>query len=94
MWGRAVYMWPVSIFFFFVPFLAILPISDELAMNIIGIVAIVGVILAIVMVGWTPGWAKPDWQRYLEDKYTWSEIRSTFIPVWRKMDRKKWSQLS
>ena len=52
-----------------------------------------GAVLAVVMIVWTPGWAKPKWQRYLEDRYSWREIRGTFIPVWRKMDRQEWATL-
>lgn len=92
-WGRAFYGWPATAVFIFSPILAVLPVSDDTFMSLLGWISLVGVVLGIIMMIWTPGWAKPKWQRYLEAKYTGSEIRSTLIPVWRKMDRKKWSQL-
>jgi hypothetical protein len=45
------------------------------------------------MILWQPRWAKPDWQRYLEDNYSWSEIRNVLIPYWRQMDRSTWNTL-
>lgn len=93
MWGRAVYMWPMGTFFLVLPFLPLFGFQKDALNNASGIIAITALVFAIIMIGWTPDWAKPKWQRYLEDKYTWSEIRGTFIPAWRKMDRKEWATL-
>ena len=70
-----------------------LPLSDDAFMIVLGWTSLVGGILGLVMIIWTPAWAKPKWQRYLEDKYSWREIRGVFIPAWRKMERKQWGQL-
>ena len=92
-WGRAIYGWPASALFVFAPFVGLLPIGSDGRGLLMGVIGILGVLVAIIMIIWTPGWAKPPWQRYLEDQYTWSEIRGTFIPAWRKMDRKEWATL-
>ena len=92
-WGRVIYAWPISIVFISIPIVALLPINDDKFTSLMGAINIIRVILSIYMIGWTPRWAKPPWQRYLEDQYTWSEIRGTFIPAWRKMDRKEWATL-
>jgi hypothetical protein len=93
MWSRVIFGWPIGAMFVSLPFLYLLGLRGNAGTNASGLIGIIGLVLAVIMIGWTPGWAKPKWQRYIEDKYTGAEIRSTFIPVWRKMDRKKWSQL-
>jgi hypothetical protein len=93
MWSRAIYAWPASALFITAPLVGLLPIDGDARGLVLGIVSMLGVVLAIVMILWTPGWAKPDWQRYLEDNYPWWEIRRVFIPAWQKMDRAYWSKL-
>lgn len=92
-WGRAIFGWPVGTMFIALPFLPLLGLQGDAGTTVAGYIGIVGLALAFVMIIWTPGWAKPKWQRYLEDKYSWREIRGIFIPAWRKMDRKQWGQL-
>lgn len=79
--------------FIFLTFIHLTGVSDDIFMSMIGTVGITGVFLGIVMIIWTPGWAKPAWQRYLEENYTWQEIRGVFIPTWRKMNRREWTTL-
>jgi hypothetical protein len=91
-WGRAIFMWPVSAVFVCAPFIGLIPVGSDEKGTIWAIVSVAGVILAVIMVIWTPSWAKPKWQRYLEDCYSRAEIR-TFILVWREMDRRTWGEL-
>ena len=49
-----------------------------------------GIIITPIIIIWTPSWAKPKWQRYLEENCSQEEIR-VFIPVWREMDKQEWS---
>ena len=93
MWGRAFYGWPATAIFIFSPILAMLPISDDVFMTLVAWLSVIGVLFGIIMIIWTPNWAKPDWQRYLETNYSWLEIRGVFIPAWRKMNRKEWTIL-
>lgn len=93
MWGKAIYLWPISLFFVSAPIVSFLGITGSLASTVMAWISPISIILAFNMLLWTPGWAKPTWQRYLEDKYSWREIREVFIPAWREMDRKQWSQL-
>ncbi|MFZ1396769.1 MAG: hypothetical protein WAS33_07725 [Candidatus Promineifilaceae bacterium] len=93
MWGKAIYAWPMSAFFISTPIIGLLPITPESRTLVWGIIGIIGVILGFLMILWQPKWAKPDWQRYLEDKYAWREIRGVFIPHWRQMDRQTWNRL-
>ena len=89
-WSRSIYIWPASLFFVGIPCVALLPLdSRENAMISMGIL---GFILAFVMIIWTPDWAKPKWQRYLEANYSQAQIQRC-IPLWREMERRQWSQL-
>ena len=92
-WGRALFGWPVGLMFIVLPFLPLVGLQGDAFTAMSGYIGMGGLVLAIIMILWTPGWAKPTWQRYLEDKYSWREIRAVFIPAWREMDRKQWSQL-
>lgn len=91
-WRGWIQLWPISAFFVFTPCIALLPIGDDLFITVIAGIGISGVIIALVLVLWTPSWAKPTWQRRLEDRYSHEEI-SRFIQVWRGMDFKEWSRL-
>ena len=93
MWGKAIYAWPMSAFFIFTPIIGLLPITPESRTLVWGIIGVIGVILGFLMILWPPRWAKPTWQNYLEDKYSWLEIRKVFIPYWRQMDRSTWNTL-
>ena len=93
MWHRAIFFFPASAFFVIVPFMAVLPVNPDLGEAIWGYVGLAGAIIGFLMMLWTPRWAKPKWQQYLEDNYPYSEIRRTFVPVWREMDRRQWSRL-
>ncbi len=46
--------------------------------------------MAPIIAIWTPRWAKPNWQRYLETTTPPDSIRA-FIPAWREMDKQEWS---
>ncbi len=89
-WSRAVYFWPASVFFIFLPLLVFSPLDDKTAMAALAFIAFAGFILAPIIAIWTPRWLKPKWQRYLEDNYSQEEIRY-FIPIWREMDKREWS---
>lgn len=93
MWGKAIYGWPISLFFLVGPLVALLGIKGDLALTIMSWLSILSIVLAFLMLLWTPRWAKPQWQLYLEDNHSYQEIRQVFIPAWRKMDRHEWSQL-
>lgn len=93
MWGKAIYGWPISLFFVVTPLVFLVGIRGEQFDTVVSWLIISSFILTFFMLLWTPDWAKPKWQRYLEDKYSWREIRAVFIPAWREMDRKQWSQL-
>lgn len=51
-----------------------------------------GFTIGIALALWAPGWAKPTWQRRLEDRYNQNEIDS-FLRVWRRMNKKEWGRL-
>lgn len=53
---------------------------------------VIGTILGIVIADVSPGWAKPTWQRRLEERYSKEEINE-FLQVWRKMDQQEWARL-
>lgn len=91
-WRNWIQLWPLSAVFVCAPFTGLLPIEIEARMKIWATVTVVGVILAIVMVLWTPRWAKPAWQRRLEDRFSHEQI-SAFISVWRKMPFSQWSDM-
>lgn len=91
-WRRWIQLWPLSAVFVCAPFIALSPLSDDIFMKMWAGVGITGVVLAVVMVLWTPGWAKPTWQRRLEDRYSHEEI-SDFIRVWKQMDFREWGRL-
>lgn len=89
-WSRAVYFWPASAFFIFLPLLVFSSLDDETVMIASAFIGFAGFIIALIIAIWTPRWLKPSWQRYLEDNYSQTEIRS-FIPIWREMDKQEWS---
>ena len=92
-WRGIIYMWPFSAFFVCAPFIALSPLSDHLYMRVWASIGIVGLIASVILGLWRPRWAKPTWQRRLEEQYDSNEIKFVFIPAWRKMDRKEWGQL-
>jgi hypothetical protein len=83
---------PFSLFFWCMPIIALLPIDDDTYMRWIAIVGVIGTILGIVIADVSPGWAKPTWQRRLEERYSKEEINE-FLQVWRKMDQQEWARL-
>ena len=92
-WNKALFfIWPASAIFVFAPIIAILPINDDIFMRAWAIVSVSGIIAGLIIAIWTPRWAKPKWQQYLEDTYSKAEIRR-YIPVWRVMDAKRWGKL-
>ncbi|MDA0244539.1 MAG: hypothetical protein OT477_14065 [Chloroflexi bacterium] len=88
-YGRAIYGWPICAVFIAPPFVALFPTPPE---DIIIYIGIISIIATIWMIIWTPAWAKPFWQRYLESTYSYGEISGVFLPAWRKMDRREWSK--
>lgn len=83
---------PFSLFFWCLPLVLLLPIDDQTAMIWSGRIGVVGIILGITMAALAPSWAKPGWQRRLENRYSHDEI-ADFLPVWQQIDRKDWAQL-
>lgn len=92
-WRGIIYMWPFSAFFICYPFIALSPLSDAQVMRVWVGIGILGLIISVIIGLWQPRWAKPTWQRRLEDRYDYDEIKFVFIPAWRKMDRKEWGRL-
>jgi hypothetical protein len=93
-WPRVMYALPAfATMFILLPFVALLPISNDAAMAVLGVISVIGVILGFILMIWTPRWAQPDWQFYLEGNFEWSEIKRVFIPYWRQMDRRTWISL-
>ncbi len=88
--SKSIYIFPFSLFFLIFPVLVFIE-DDNIGYFIWSSAAIVGLILSIYMVFWTPRWAKPRWVLYLEDKYGEFEIKHIFIPEWRKLDKLAWS---
>ena len=92
-WRGIVHMWPFSAFFVCYPFIALSPLNDDQVMQAWAGIGIVGLIASAILGLWQPAWAKPTWQRRLEERYDSDEIKFVFIPAWRKMDRKEWGRL-
>ena len=92
-WGKAIYGWPIGLMFVSLPFIYLFGLRGDEGLSVAAFIGVLGVILAIIMIVWTPSWAKPAWQRYLETNYTWREVRGVFIPAWRKMDPWEWSAM-
>jgi hypothetical protein len=92
-WAKAIYLWPLSIYFICSPIVALFDVNGEEFLTISSIIGFGGVFLAGIMLLWTPRWAKPRWQLYLEDNYPYQEIKEVFVPMWREMNRDEWSQL-
>jgi hypothetical protein len=74
------------------PLLAVLPADSDTSMNIVAGIGVAGIVIGIILAFWAPRWAKPAWQRRLEDRYSYAEI-NTFLPVWQRMDHKEWGRL-
>jgi hypothetical protein len=91
-WRRSIHAWPASAVFVCFP-ITLLPLSDDAVMKILASVGVAGVVFAITLMIWNPRWAKPAWQRRLEDRYSRDEIDLLFMPAWRKMNRKEWGRL-
>jgi hypothetical protein len=92
-WKRSIYAWPASIGFIFLPFLLFSPLSDDAVMVVFAGLTFAGALLAVVLMVCSPRWAKPTWQRRLEDRYSPEEINTVFIPAWRKINRREWGRL-
>ncbi len=92
-WRRSIHLWPISAIFVCAPFMSLLPLNEDERLQVLAGIGIASVILAIALVIWNPRWAKPLWQRRLEDRYEYDEIKFIFIPAWRQMNRKRWGKL-
>lgn len=88
-WRGWIQLWPISAFFVFTPCITLLPINDDLLMTASGIVGGIGVVFALVITLWTPGWAKPPWQRRLEGHFSWEQI-TEFIRIWKTIPFHEW----
>ena len=91
-WRRWIQLWPASAVFVCYPLIALSPLSDHAVMTVWAGISVAGVVLAVVMVIWNPGWAKPAWQRRLEERYTHRQINK-FLETWRHMDHDEWGRL-
>jgi hypothetical protein len=89
---RSFHLWPFALMFLCTPLIAILPLGDQAFELVIASIGIAGILLGIGLAVWAPRWAKPAWQRRLEDRYHHDEI-ATFVRVWRQIDRKEWGRL-
>ncbi len=83
---------PASLIFLHLPFLAFVPVDPDTKLDISAYIGVAGIAIGIVLAFWAPRWAKPAWQRRLEDRYSYAEI-NTFLPVWQHMDHKEWGRL-
>lgn len=92
-WRRSIHAWPASAVFVCYPIIALSPLSDDAVMKVWAGVGVAGVVFAVALMIWNPRWAKPAWQRRLEDRYSHDEIDRLFVPAWRKMNRREWGRL-
>lgn len=87
------FAFPFSLFWFFFPIVALLPIPRE-SKSALAVVGMFGsFLLCLVFAIWQPRWLKPTWQRRLENRYNQAEIDTVFRPAWRGMDRREWGKL-
>lgn len=91
-WRGWIQLWPLSSVFIFYPIIAISPLSDENVMKVWSWIAVFGIMSSIFMVLKTPRWAKPTWQRRLEDRFSHAQI-SAFIVTWRKLPFSTWCEM-
>jgi hypothetical protein len=91
-WRGSIHLWPLSAVFVCYPLIALSPLNDDAVMKVWAGVGIASFILTLVLGVCNPRWAKPAWQRRLEDRYSHDEI-ATFVRVWRQMNRKEWGRL-
>lgn len=91
-WRRWILVWPMSAFFVCMPFVGLLPLSPDDKLNVLATIGVIGFVFAILLILWNPRWAKPAWQRRLEERYTHRQINK-FLDVWRHMDRSEWGRL-
>lgn len=84
-------LFPLSLAFFLLPILFILPISQELKANLLiwgwGICFSLMLIFPI----WKPNFLKPKWLRQLEAEYP-PDVIAYFRQEWSKMDRDEWAR--
>jgi hypothetical protein len=92
-WKRSIHAWPASAGFICLPFLLFSSLSDEAVMLAFASLTFTGVLFAAVLMIWNPRWAKPLWQRRLEDRYSREEINEVLIPAWRGMNHREWGRL-
>lgn len=85
-------LWPLSAVFVCYPFIAISPLSDENVMKVWALVAVLGIIMSALMILKNPRWAKPLWQRRLEDLFSYEQI-SAFIKTWRNLPFSQWCNM-
>lgn len=83
---------PFSFLFLFAPCMAFVPGDPYTKLGILLSISAVGFISGIVLALSEPHWAKPGWQRQLEERFTRDEI-AAFLPIWRHMDHQKWGRL-
>ncbi len=88
-WRGWIQLWPMSAMFVSIPFLSLFGLTGDDFTEVAGIIGIVGIIVAVYMVLWTPGWAKPTWQRRLEERFSYEQV-SEFIRIWKKMPFHEW----
>lgn len=91
-WRGWIQAWPMSAFLVFFPIIAILPIGDDQFTLVLGLIGGTGIAIALFIMVWTPRWAKPAWQRRLEDRFSHEQI-SEFIRTWRKLLFSEWCEL-
>ncbi len=83
---------PASMIFVLAPILAFVPADPDTKLDIWAGIGVSGFAIGIILAFWAPRWAKPAWQRRLEDRYSYAEI-NMFLPVWQRMDHKEWGRL-
>lgn len=88
-WRGWIQLWPISALFVCAPIIGLLPINADERLTAWAIVGVGGVMFALVIVVWTPGWAKPSWQRRLEDRFSYKQI-TEFIHIWKNMPFHEW----
>lgn len=82
----------LSLAWFTLPVVAILPIPKE-SRSVLGQIGMLSpLVLTPLLAIWQPWWLDPVWLRRLESQYDRGTIKA-LIENWRKMDRAEWGRL-
>ena len=91
LWWKGIYGWPLSLVIISPPFFYLAGFRGEEILEATATLSSGAIIFALLLIIWTPNWAKPKWLRYLSKNYAHDEI-ARFVPVWRQMGN-EWAEL-